>query len=92
MQFMCINGKRITSKPGNFSADHEEAESLIGFHLSKISGNSIIKSCDTDVLVLLIGLIGAGKLPLAKTNDESHSVVMQCSASDNDCAAYIDVN
>ena len=45
-------------KPNEFQGQHEEADTLIIFHASQIEGNIMIRSTDTDVLVLLIGMIG----------------------------------
>ena len=43
--------------PDDFQANHEEADTLIVLHASKVSGISKIRSSDTDVLVLLIALV-----------------------------------
>ena len=54
-------------KPNEFQGQHEEADTLIIFHASQIEGNIMIRSTDTDVLVLLIGMIGKHAMTEAST-------------------------
>ena len=37
---------------------HEEADNLLAFHASSAAGNAVIRASDTDVLVILLGMIG----------------------------------
>lgn len=47
------------SKPAYLQGDHEEADTLIAFHVAKITASHIIiRASDTDVLVILIGALG----------------------------------
>ena len=49
----------IVTKPAHLQANHEEADTLIGFHLRKLTSSTVlVRASDTDVLVILIGLIG----------------------------------
>ncbi|XP_068212466.1 uncharacterized protein [Palaemon carinicauda] len=49
----------IVTKSTHLQADHEEADTLIGFHLTKLKSSTVlVRASDTDVLVILIGLIG----------------------------------
>lgn len=51
------------TKPNHLQAEHEEADTLIAFHVSHIlEGNIIVRSSDTDVLVILLGLLGRYEL------------------------------
>ena len=36
---------------------HEEAETLLALHASSVAGNAVIRASDTDVLVILLGMI-----------------------------------
>ena len=46
-------------EPSHLQAQHEEADTLIAFHARRIPrGTILVRSTDTDVLVILIGLIG----------------------------------
>ena len=36
---------------------HEEADTLLALHASSIDGNEVIRASDTDVLVILLGMI-----------------------------------
>ena len=48
-------------KPEYFQGTHEEADTLIPFHVSQISGNVLVRATDTDILVLLVGMLGKQK-------------------------------
>ena len=37
---------------------HEEADTLLVLHASSVAGNAVIRASDTDVLVILLGMIG----------------------------------
>ena len=52
-------------RPSNLRSAHEKADTLIAFHVKKIyGGNVLVRSSDTNVLILLLGLVG-------KSNDLS---------------------
>ena len=50
------NNVLVVDKPEEFQGSHEEADTLIAFHAHKISGTVKVRSSDTDVLIVLIGL------------------------------------
>ena len=50
-------GILVVEEPAEFQGKHEEADTLIAFHASKITGNLLVRSSDTDVFVILIGLV-----------------------------------
>ena len=46
-------------EPNHLQCEHEEADTLLAFHTSSISsGNILVRSTDTDVLIILLGLSG----------------------------------
>lgn len=46
-------------QPSSFQCHHEEADTLIAFHAREISdGNILVRSSDTDVFIILLGLCG----------------------------------
>ena len=48
---------RVITEPVNLQSRHEEADTLVAFHAKQASeGNILIRSTDTDVLVILLGL------------------------------------
>lgn len=52
-------GVLSTGTPIHLQCQHEEADTLIAFHANSISsGNILVRSTDTDVLVILLGLCG----------------------------------
>ena len=55
---LCVNsmGMLKVEEPEDYQANHEEADTLVIFHATKTSGNVLVRSSDTDVLVLLVSL------------------------------------
>ena len=51
------SGSITTTSPSHLQGNHEEADTLIAFHAVNIDGNVIVRASDTDVLVILIGVI-----------------------------------
>ena len=50
---------RVIAEPVNLQSRHEEADTLVAFHAKQApEGNILIRSTDTDVLVILLGLAG----------------------------------
>ena len=63
------------SKPPHLQGDHEEADTLIAFHVANITESDIvIRASDTDVLVILIGALGQ-KSPEARAMT---NIIMDC--------------
>ena len=50
-------GILVVEEPVEFQGKHEEADTIIAFHASKITGNMLVWSSDTDVIVILKGLV-----------------------------------
>ena len=50
-------GTLSAEQPGELQGRHEEADTLIAFHVYNISGKVIVRSSGTDVLVILVGLV-----------------------------------
>ena len=54
----CMKGLE-TEKPYHLQCQHEEADTLLAFHANSISsGTILVRSTDTDVLIILLGLAG----------------------------------
>ena len=68
------------TRPPHLQANHEEANTLISFHVANITEETIlVRASDTDVLVILIGLLG-------KQHPEVRSrtkVIMDCGSGSN---------
>ena len=48
-----------TERPNHLQCQHEEADTLLAFHANSISSGTImVRSTDTDVLIILLGLAG----------------------------------
>ena len=53
------NNEITVTRPLHLQGDHEEADTLIAFHIANITAEHVIvRASDTDVLVILIGAIG----------------------------------
>lgn len=62
VELVCKKDDKISvHKPENFQGNHEEADTLLIFHASQCYGNVVIRSSDTDVIVLLLGMLGRHK-------------------------------
>ena len=44
--------------PSEFQENHEEADTLLAFHTAGLNGSIIVRASDTDILVILIGMLG----------------------------------
>ena len=80
-QYVPDNFNHITvTQPEHLQADHEEADTLIAFHIANISANNIIvRASDTDVLVILIGLLGKQCIEDRAMNN----IIMDCGVDNN---------
>ena len=60
LQYVPDENNEITvTRPLHLQGDHEEADTLIAFHIANITAEHVIvRASDTDVLVILIGAIG----------------------------------
>lgn len=73
------------AEPSYLQGDHEEADTLIAFHVANITGNVIVRASDTDVLVILVGAIGQKRPEVRSTN----KIIMDCGMGNY--RRYIDV-
>ena len=77
LQYVPDEQQGITvSRPSYLQGDHEEADTLIAFHVANVSEaeNAVVRASDTDELVILIGAIG-------QQNEEDSSlpdIIMDC--------------
>jgi hypothetical protein len=63
-------------RPANLQGSHEEADTLLAFHASNATGNLVVRASDTDVLVILLGMIGKH---LNENRDTSYGrIIMDC--------------
>ena len=52
------NEKMVVGHPEQLQGNHEEADTLIAFHAVNATGNVVVRTSDTDALVILLGMIG----------------------------------
>ena len=70
------------SEPSCSYGDYEEADALIAFHFANITENVVVRSSDTDVLVILLG-------KLRPEVHSTHKLIMDCGIGNT--RRYIDV-
>ena len=61
-----IHGKDV-SYPTNLQGTHSEADTLVAYHANASDGRIVIRATDTDVLIILLGM-------LAKHQEQEHPV------------------
>ena len=81
-----VNEYVTVFEPMHLQGKHEEADTLTGMHMVNIDGNIMIHSSDTDVLVIIIGLLGKP----GYADAISSQVIMDCGAGNN--RRYINVS
>ena len=72
------------SKPNFLQGGHEEVDTLIPFHVSRVTHNVVVRASDTDVLIILIGYFAK------QLQKDSRSIIMDCGIGNH--RRYIDVN
>ena len=76
----------ITTPP-EYQGDHEEADTLIAFHVATLRDqNIVIRATDIDVLVILIGFLGGQQDEVRKRTN----IIMDCAMGKNH--RYINVS
>ena len=80
--------KMIVEHPAIFQSTHEEADTLVAFHASRVQGNVIIRASDTDILVILLGMLGQSKTGVTPVS--CGKVIMDCGSNNN--RRHIDVS
>lgn len=80
-----------SSSPSHLQATHEEADTLIAYHANAIMNNQcsnmIIRASDTDILIILLGLLERRSL---NGENISNMIVMDCGTGNH--RRFIDVN
>jgi hypothetical protein len=87
LQYVPDADEHITvTSPAHLQGDHEEADTLIVFHISNITASHVIvRSSDTDVLVILIGALGQQRREVRAMAN----IIMDCGVGDT--RRYINV-
>ena len=67
--------------PAHFQGSHEETDTLLALHASIVDGNAVIRASDTDVIVILIGMIGSHLLSQRPT--AYSSIIMDCGSGNS---------
>ena len=74
--------------PAHPQVSHEEADTLLAFHASSVAGNAVIRASNTEVLVILLGMIGRH---LTSQRPTAYScIIMDCGSGNS--RRHIDVS
>ena len=86
-KFVANNAQQsvTVTKPSFLQGHHEEADTMIVFHIAQTSHDVIVRASDTDVLIILIGYLGD-----QHQDDSSRNIFMDCGIGNH--RRYIDVN
>ena len=70
--------------PPHLQGIHEEADTLIAFHVNHVKGHILVRASDTDVLVILLGMLGR------QMGDNPNKIIMDCGSGNT--RRYIDIS
>ena len=70
--------------PPHLQGIHEEADTLITFHVNHVKGHILVRASDTDVLVNLLGMLGK------QMGDNPNKIIMDCGSGNT--RRYIDIS
>lgn len=80
--------KMTVEHPAYLQGSHEEADTLLSFHVANSIGNVMVRASDTDVLVILLGMIGRHMGSQGATT--YNRLIMDCGSGNN--RRHIDVS
>ena len=59
---VCIDSSSNTvEQPANLQGVHMEADTLVAFHVAHCKGDVVVRGTDTDLLIILLGMLGKHK-------------------------------
>ncbi|CAL4180456.1 unnamed protein product, partial [Meganyctiphanes norvegica] len=58
LTFNELEVKIVVEHPDHLQGSHEEADTLLAFHAANSNGNIVVRASDTDVMVILLGMLG----------------------------------
>ena len=83
-----VDFKMTVGHPAYLQGSHEEADTLLAFHATSATGNVVVRASDTDVIVILLGMLGRH---LESHRETSYSrIIMECGSGNN--RRHIDVS
>ncbi|XP_014678737.1 PREDICTED: uncharacterized protein LOC106818551, partial [Priapulus caudatus] len=80
-----VSEKMTVDHPNLLQGSHEEADTLLAFHAATATGTLLIRASDTDVIVIILGMLGRNMvagIPLKM-------IIMDCGSGNS--RRYIDV-
>ena len=88
LEYISNESQKITVVNQSYlQADHEEADTLIAFHLNNLPSRTVlVRASDTDVLVILVGMLGHQRQEVRSTS----KVIMDC--GNGNSRRYINVS
>lgn len=64
----------IIDQPENLQGNNEEADTLVALHVSTVDGNITVRASDTDIVVILLGLLGR----MTEEERGKRSIMLDC--------------
>ena len=83
-----VDSKMTVDRPVHLQGNHEEADTLLAFHAAHTTGNIVIRASDTDVMVVILGMLGRHILNQCEVSYEN--IIMDCGSGNS--RRYIDVS
>ena len=77
--------KVTVSKPNFLQGEHKEANTLIAFHVARVTHAVVVRASASDVLIMLIGYLG----DQLQKEHSSRNIIMDCGSGNH--RRYIDV-
>ena len=72
--FHLSENKMAVDVPSVLQGYHEEADTILAFHASHTQGSLIIRASDTDVLIIILGMLGRNK----RDGIPMKNIIMDC--------------
>ncbi|KAJ8031889.1 hypothetical protein HOLleu_25241 [Holothuria leucospilota] len=89
LSFSELEVKMKVENPAHLQSSHEEADTLLAFHAASALGNVVVRASDTDVMVILLGMLGR-HMEESHTETAYRRIIMDCGSGNN--RRHIDVS
>ena len=76
-----VDFKMTVGHPAHIQGSHEEADTLLAFHAANATGNVVIRTSGTDVIIILLGMLGRHQRSHRETSCSLN--IMECGSGNN---------
>ena len=81
LAFYALDSKITVECPIHLQGSHEEADTLLAFRAANTVGNLVVRASDTDVMVILLGMLGRHLESRQETT--YNRIIMECGSGNN---------